>query len=303
MRLPHHDRYAYVPVDKRPVYEWPNGTRLAFTICNNIEHFAFRSGLGSDPTLLGAPQSHRNYAWREYGNRVGIWAYFDMLEEYQLPASHNINSTVLEEFPEIIERLNQRGDEYIGHGRTNAERQDGLWEEDEARMIAECTEVLTRFAGKRPTGWMGPYLAHSWTTIDLLKEAGYTCVLDWPADDQPFWMRTRSGPILSVPYPLEVNDACAMISRQDTGRDFEGMIRDQFDEMLRRSEKYPLVFSIALHPFIVGQPFRMTALRRALDHVLQYRDRLWITMPGEIARYCMSLPLGTITGLNPERSL
>jgi peptidoglycan/xylan/chitin deacetylase (PgdA/CDA1 family) len=294
MKLPHHNRYDYVPIHKRPTYEWPNGTRLAFSLCNNIEHFGFRAGLGSDPTVLNAPQSHRNYAWREYGNRVGIWSYFDLLDEHGLPASHNINSAVFDAFPDIVDRINQRGDEYIGHGRTNGERQDGLWEEDEARLIAECTGEIFRVSGKRPACWMGPYLAHSATTLDLLKEAGYSAIMDWPADDQPFWMRTRAGPILSVPYPLEINDACSQISRQDTGRDFADMVIDQFDEMLRRSEKYPLVFSIALHPFIVGQPFRMAAFRRALDHIMRHRDRLWLAVPGTIAAYCAQLPQGTL---------
>jgi hypothetical protein len=119
-------------------------------------------------------------------------------------------------------------------------------------------------------------------------------VLDWPADDQPFWMRTRAGRIMSVPYPLELNDIPAMVSRQQSARDFEDMIRDQFDEMLRRSEKYPLVFAVSLHPFVIGQPFRMQVLRRALDYVLQKRDKLWITVPGEIARYCASLPAGFV---------
>ena len=294
MKLPHHERYGYSPIHKRPVYEWPNGSRIAFTLCNNIEHFAFRAGLGGDSALQNAPQTQRNYAWREYGNRVGIWAYFDLLDSYGLPASHNINSALLEACPDLVERLNQRGDEYIAHGRTNAERQDVLWEEDEARLIAECTEVLTRLAGKRPTGWMGPYLAQSRVTLDLLQEAGYEYVLDWPADDQPFWMRTRVGRIMSVPYPLELNDIPAMVSRQQSARDFEDMIRDQFDEMWRRSEKYPLVFTVSLHPFVIGQPFRMQVLRRALDYVLQKRDQLWITVPGEIARFCAGLPPGTV---------
>jgi len=179
MKLPHHERYGYSPIHKRPVYEWPNGGRIAFTLCNNIEQFAFRAGLGGDSAVQNAPQTQRNYAWREYGNRVGIWAYFDLLDSYDLPASHNINSAVLEACPDLVERLNQRGDEYIAHGRTNAERQDVLWEEDEARLIAECTEVITRLAGKRPTGWMGPYVAQSRVTLDLLQEAGYEYVLDW----------------------------------------------------------------------------------------------------------------------------
>jgi allantoinase len=149
---------------------------------------------------------------------------------------------------------------------------------------------LTRYAGKAPKGWLGPYLAQSSSTLDLLKEAGYSYVMDWPADDQPFWMRTRAGPILSVPYPLELNDSPSLVFRQHTAREFEEMIIDQFDEMLKRSQRYPLVFSIAVHPFIIGQPFRMQALRRALDHILKWRENLWISTPGEIAGYCGKLP-------------
>jgi allantoinase len=296
MKLPQHDRYDYSAIHKRPTYEWPNGARMAFTLCNNIEHFAFRAGMGSDSAVPTSPQSQRNYGWRDYGNRVGIWSYFDLLDEYGLPASHNINSAALDACPDLVSRLNQRGDEYVGHGRTNAERQDVLWEQDEARLIAECTEVLTRAAGTPPRGWLGPYVAQSACTLDLLKEAGYGYVMDWPADDQPFWMRTRSGPILSVPYPIEINDSPAMIFRQHSGREFEEMIVDQFDEMLRRSEKYPLVFGISVHPFIIGQPFRMQGLRRALDHVLARRDQLWITVPGEIARFCEGLRPGIVPG-------
>ncbi len=137
---------------------------------------------------------------------------------------------------------------------------------------------------------MGPYFAQSTCTLDLLKEAGYAYVLDWPADDQPFWLRTRAGPILSVPYPVEVNDSPAMVFRQHTGRDFEAMMIDQFDEMLRRSRRWPLVCGFVAHPFIVGQPFRLAAFRRAVEHVLRQRDAVWITTPGAIARHCAGLP-------------
>ncbi len=231
MKLPGHDRYDFNAIHRRPTYEWPNGSRLAFTICNNIEYFAFGAGLGSDSASPGAPQTQRNFAWRDYGNRVGIWAYFDLLDEFGLPASHNVNSAVLEACPEISERLNQRGDEYIGHGRTNAERQDGLWEEDEARLIAECTAVLTKYAGKPPRGWLGPYIAQSTNTLDLLKEAGYEYVMDWPADDQPFWMRTRSGPILSISVPSRhkrqsCNDFPATFCARFRGDDRRSISRD-----------------------------------------------------------------------------
>jgi hypothetical protein len=74
------------------------------------------------------------------------------------------------------------------------------------------------------------------------------------------------------------------------------MITDQFDEMLEQSRKYPLVMTVALHPFIIGQPFRLRAFRGALRHIMARRDDLWLTTPGEIARYCESLPKGTVPG-------
>src|SRR5205814_867365 len=164
MKLPTHGRYDYVPITRRPVYDWPEGKRLAVFFCNNIEHFAFGAGLGADPSGSGGPQNQSNYAWRDYGNRVGLWYYLDLLDEFGLPGAHNVNSAVLEYCPDIVERIRGRGDEFIGHGRTNSERQDALWEEDEARLIAEATEVITRLAGKKPEGWLGPGLAESRAT-------------------------------------------------------------------------------------------------------------------------------------------
>ncbi|MGH7053273.1 MAG: polysaccharide deacetylase family protein [Stellaceae bacterium] len=299
MKLPTHGRYDYVPIVERPRYDWPGGTRLAVFLCSNIEQFAFLQGEGADAGGAAAPPSHRNYAWRDYGNRVGLWHYLDLLDEFALPGAHNVNSAVLEACPQIVARLNARGDEYVGHGRSNAEHQDGLWEEDEAGLIAEATAVVARLSGRRPDGWLGPGLAESRVTPDLLKEAGYRYLMDWPLDDQPIWMRTRAGPILSVPYPIELNDFGALLTRRHTARQFARMIVDQFDEMLEQSRRYPLVFSVALHPFIIGQPFRLRAFRDAVRHILAHREDLWITTPGEIARYCESLPSGTIPGHDP----
>lgn len=294
MDLPRHDRYDYSPLSERPDYAWPAGQRLAVCVCNNIEQFAFLSGLGSDSAQVGAAQSTRNYAWRDYGNRVGQWYLFDLLDALALPASHNVNSLVLDACPAIVERIRQRGDEVIGHGRSNAERQDVLPEAEEARLIAEATQGIARHFGRPPAGWLGPYLAQSPVTLDLLKEAGYSYVLDWPADDQPFWMRTRAGPILSVPYSIEINDSPALVFRQHSAREFEAMMIDQFDEMLVQSARRPLVYTVVVHPFVIGQPFRLRAFRRAMEHIVRHRETVWLTTPGEIARHCASLPAGTV---------
>ena len=113
---------------------------------------------------------------------------------------------------------------------------------------------------------------------------------------QPFWMRTRSGPILSVPYPLELNDVTAILHRRHSAREFADMVVNQFDVMVEQSERQPLVFALGLHAYVAGQPFRLHALRGALQHCLSHRhgSRVWFTRPGDIVRYCESLPEGIV---------
>lgn len=296
MKLPSHGRYAPSAIAHRPDYSWPDGKRLAVMIFTNIEHHAFRAGLGSDSTRHDAPQTQRNYAWRDYGNRVGIWNILEMLDELGLPAAHNCNSAALDFMPEIGRALLARGDEFVGHGRTNAERQDAMWEEDERRLIQECRDGLARHAGAAPRGWLGPWLAQGGATLDLLKEEGFDYVMDWPADDQPFWMATRAGPILSLPYSIELNDSPAVVFRHASGREFAETISDQFEEMLERSARRPLVCSIVLHSFVVGQPFRLRPLRAALRRIAEMRESVWITRPRDMAAHVMALPGGVVPG-------
>lgn len=299
MKLPTNDRYDYVSIKDRVPYDWPNGTRLAVCLSNNIEHFAFRAGLGVNDSAVNAPANYRSYAWRDYGNRIGIWRMFDAFDELDIPWSHNVNSMVMESYPDIVAKIIERGDEIIAHGRTNSERSDGLWEPDEARLIAETTEVISEHWGRRPSGWLGPYIAESPVTSDLLVEAGYTYTLQSPCDDQPIWLRTRSGPLLSIPYPLELNDVGVYILRHHPPPTFAEMMIDQFDEMLRLAQEQPLVYSISLHTFLVGQPFRLKYLRAALEHIVARRDEVWLARPEDIAAHVMSLPPGTVPGSGP----
>jgi peptidoglycan/xylan/chitin deacetylase (PgdA/CDA1 family) len=294
--LPKHTRYAYSVINNRPDYSWPEGKRLAFCAVTNLEVYAFRKGTGWDPAKVGEPQTQRNYAWRDYGNRVGIWRLFELFEQLGIPAAHNINSLLYDYHPEICDRIRARGDEFIGHGRTNAERQGDMWELDERRLIDDVTSEISKQEGKPPSGWMGPAGSESNATPDLLQEAGYKYVMDWPADDQPFWLKTRNGRILSVPYPSELNDSAAIIHRRNTPEQFADMIVNQFDEMVEQCEAQPLVMTISLHAFVVGQPFRMPSLRRALKHCVEHpkANRVWWTTPGAVAEHCYALPEGTI---------
>jgi peptidoglycan/xylan/chitin deacetylase (PgdA/CDA1 family) len=294
--IPQQKRYPYSPITQRRDYSWPNGKRLAFWIGQNVELYAFNAGIGNDPAKIGEPQNQRNFGWRDYGNRVGFWNLMDLYDEFKLPVSHIVNSLLYEFHPQLFDRIRARGDDIIGHGRTNAERQKGLWEIDEKRLIDDATREIIKHERKQPKGWLGAAASENATTLDLLKEAGYTYVLDWPCDDQPIWLATRSGPILSIPYPAELNDAASLIFRQHTGRQFAQLITDQFDEMVERSADRPMVYCLSLHPYICGQPHRIRALRDAFKYITEHkhRDRVWFTRGDELADYCYSLPEGLI---------
>jgi peptidoglycan/xylan/chitin deacetylase (PgdA/CDA1 family) len=231
-----------------------------------------------------------NYAWRDYGNRVGVWRMLELFEQLDLPVSLLVNSEIYEYCPQVIEAFRKRGDEIVAHGRTNAERQGVLAEAEESALIAETTEVIRRHEGKAPAGWLGPWISQSRLTPDVLQEQGYKYLLDWCHDDQPTWFKTRNGRILSVPYSQEINDIPAIMVRRTSATGFATMIIDQFDEMREQSQQQPLVLGIALHAYIVGQPFRLRALRRALEHIAQAKNQVWLTTAGAVAEHIYAAP-------------
>lgn len=294
MTLRSHDRYRYTALPQRPDYDWPDGKRLAVYFGLNLEHFAFGEGLGAQLAPSGDPDV-LNYAWRDYGNRIGAWRMLELFNALELPVSVLINSSLYDYCPELIAAFRARGDEIVGHGRTNAERQSDFSEDDERALIAETTAAITDNEGTPPKGWLGPWISESHATPDLLSEAGYDYLLDWCSDDQPFWMTTRHRPLLALPYPQEINDIPAIAVRRAGASEFADMIIDNFDEMREQSARQPLVMGIALHAYIVGQPFRLRHLRRALAHIVDNADdTVWLTTAGAIATHAAALPDGTV---------
>jgi peptidoglycan/xylan/chitin deacetylase (PgdA/CDA1 family) len=293
--LPSHGRYAYHPWPQRQPYAWPGGAKLAVYLGLNHEHFAFGSGLGAELAPALVQPDVLNFAWRDYGNRVGAWRLLELLDELSMPATVLLNSAVYDYAPALVAAHRARGDEIAGHGRTNSERQSLLEDAAERALIAEATAAITRAEGSPPRGWLSPWIAESLRTPDMLAEAGYRYTLNWCADDAPVWMATEAGRLLAIPYPQEVNDIPAIIARKDGAEQFAAMIVADFDERLRQiRDGLPQVMGIALHPYIVGQPYRLRALRQALAHVAQARPDVWITTAGAIYDHVVSLPDGVV---------
>ena len=294
--LPTHGRYEYSNILQRPDYSWPGGQRLAVYVALNIEAFSFGMGKGAAIAPPDQAHSHSVFSWRDYGNRVGMWRLFEMFDELDIPIEAQMNTAIYEMCPDIPEKLRARGDEILGHGETNSEEQGHLREAEERALIQRVTDTITRHEGTRPVGWMSPWLSNSAVTPDLLQEAGYRYIMDWTMDDQPVWLKTRNGRILAMPYPIECNDNRGLVWFHYTSEEFADMLVDQFEEMRKQSAGQPLVCPISLHPFAIGRPYRIRHLRRALQHILNQRDRIWLTRPRDICTHIESLPPGFVPG-------
>jgi hypothetical protein len=293
LTLPTHSRFPFSAITQRPYGTWSNGSRLAVYVAVNLEHFSFGSGLGAQLVPLGtAPQPDvLNWAWREWGNRVGAARLLDTLASLHLPVAVLANASLAEHAPELLQLYARHGPgaEFVGHGVTNSARQSAMSRSEEERMVQASTAALSKFSQKRPTGWLSPWIAESYATPEILTAAGYEYTLNWCHDDAPTWMETGSGNLLSVPYPQDgLNDIPAIVVRQESPQQFAAAITDAFDEMKLQAESKqgpPLVMGIALHPYLCAQPHRLGHLRSALTHVVagSMAGDVWLCTPGDIA--------------------
>jgi allantoinase len=290
-----HGRYEFRPIVGRPDFAWPGGKRLAVFIAVNVEVFPFGEGLGVDLVPRQPEPDVLNYSWRDYGNRVGVWNLIDLLNSHKLPASVLLNTEIYEHCPQVADAFRQRGDEFVAHGRTNAEKQGGLDEAAERALLKDCRDMIERHEGKAPLGWLGPWISETWVTPDLAEEAGYQYLLDWAFDDQPVWMRTRSGGrILSLPYSRPTSDMPQLYGAKLPPSVFANTLIDQIEEMLLQSRQRALVFNLSLHPFLIGHAFRLRHLRRVFECLDSHASKIWIATAGQIAAYARSLSDGVI---------
>jgi peptidoglycan/xylan/chitin deacetylase (PgdA/CDA1 family) len=275
--------YDYSPIIARPKLEWPNGARVAFWVGLNIEHyeidkpstsiFGGTAGLQPDPL---------NYGWRDYGPRVGIWRMMDVLDKYRMRASVLLNSDVCERYPQIIDAGVKRKWAWLAHGKNNSIFEAGMTLEQERAYLGEVVQTISKATGQQPRGWLGPALTETFNTPEVLAELGLSYLLDWCNDDQPFPLHVKAGRMISVPYSIEMNDVSLFLGKSLSGADFAQMVMDQFDVLYEEGARSGRVMCLALHPFIVNQPFRHKYLDKALEYIAGH-EQVWLATSDEIA--------------------
>jgi peptidoglycan/xylan/chitin deacetylase (PgdA/CDA1 family) len=282
-----HGRFDYSPIATRPIFKLPRGARVAVWITPNIEHFRWgKPAISLTPMTAGLNPDVLNYAWRDYGARVGVWRVMEMFDKHRIPATAAINSEVCAQYPQIVAAGNQLGWEWMAHGENNSSLFTGMPEDAERSIIRGVIETITQGTGRKPRGWLGPALTETTNTLDLLAEAGIDYVADWCNDELPYRiktrMNTRSKSIIAMPYTLEIGDIPLFLERGGEGEDFYRMIVDQLDQLHAEGAKRPRVMSIAIHPFLIGHPFRARWLDKALGY-LKKKKGVWLATGSEIA--------------------
>jgi peptidoglycan/xylan/chitin deacetylase (PgdA/CDA1 family) len=271
-------RLDYQPIHQRRPLKLPGDARVAVWTIVNIENW---QPTGPMPrTVLPPPMGQPllpdvpNWAWHEYGMRVGFWRFHEVLSSRGLKASFALNGSCCELYPQACQAALDAGWDFMGHGFV---QQPMHRTADQKRAIEDTIAAITKFTGRPPRGWESPGLTETDETLDLLAEAGIEYVADWVLDDQPVTLRSRAGSIVSVPYTVEVNDVVMTAIQQAPAEEIFRRGRDQFDRLYQEGKDIPRVMAISIHPYLTGVPHRIKYLEALYDHILGHEGIMMCT--------------------------
>jgi peptidoglycan/xylan/chitin deacetylase (PgdA/CDA1 family) len=262
------ERLIYSAISERPPLHLPGGAKLAVWIIVNVEEWDINHTMPRtvlSPPAGGSPMPDiPNWAWHEYGNRVGFWRMLDVFDRFALPAVLAINGSAISAYEPVARAARERKWEFIGHGFSQKNMQKV---ENEAEDIAKTSKAIADFTGRPPRGWLGPGLTETWETPDLLVEAGYEYVCDWVLDDQPTVLKTRTKPIVNIPYTQECNDVAMMLIQHHTAAEYYDRAIDQFEQLMHDARDSARVMALVVHPYIMGAPHRLKYFRQLLEKI------------------------------------
>ena len=288
--------YDYVPMPHRKPLKWPNGARLALMITFNLEYWdlvkdSAESYYAGGPAILPDPlpgnvPDFPNYSWREYGQRVGIWRLIDIFDKAGVPATCTMNAKMGLERPAVIEAINKRGWELVAHNFVQSDLLTNYQfePEKEREIIRETLRVYEQVVGRPAKGWLSSSLRSTTQTADICAELGLIYFNDLMNDDQPYLIQTAHGPIVSVPYTVEMNDFMIFLRRGASTSEAVEVFKEQFDVLYAEGAESGRLMSVGLHPHVIGQPFRVRAVREFIEYVKRF-DGVWWATREEIAEW------------------
>lgn len=296
-----HGHYSYSPIPTRRHLAWPGGARLALWVVLYLEYWEINppEGAYKDPRYAGPFGSffpdYRAHSVHEYGNRVGIFRVMEVLDHHGVPATVAANAEACVRYPYLMEEFSRRGWEVVAHG-THATRMitSRMSEKEERAYIEESAAAVEQATGLRPAGWISQDFGQSPRTPNLVAEAGFRYMADWPNDDQPYMM-TVNAPLISLPYHVEWDDVLLLWQRQMPTPHYPQIVGDAVDQLHVESKTTGRILSLGVHPWLMGQPHRIRYLDEALAKIARHQD-LWKATGGEISEaFYQQQPRSTVT--------
>ncbi len=272
------DRIAYSAIVDRPPLKLPRGGRMIVWPIVNLELWDINRPMARQviPAPAGASPlpDLPNWAWHEYGMRVGFWRLKAALDRFKIVPTLSINSAVCTAYPRVAKAALDGGWEFMGHALLQKPIHQEL---DQAGMIRTSLAQLKAFTGKAPVGWLGPGLTETLETPDLLAEAGIKYIGDWVFDDEPCEIKTAHGPLVTLPYTVELNDIPMMMVQHHSAEEFVTRTMDYFERIYAESAERPRVMAIAVHPYISGTPFRIKYFETVFERMRRKKGVLFWT--------------------------
>ena len=268
-----HRRYDWAPLESRPAVQWPGDKPLALWINLSLEHFPLNprgDGFKAPGNMTMPYPDLRHYTLRDYGNRVGVFRVLQALRAAGLTASVAVNGEVAERYPALLRHVAATGAELLGHGwNMDSVHHGGMAEADEAALIARSLAALKPFSATPVTGWLSPARSQSAYTPDLLREAGVTWCADWVNDELPYTQHTRSGPLMCLPLPLELEDRFIVTENGHAESEYADQVIDAAAFLLREARALGVgrLLALSIHPWVMGQPHRIKHLERVFAHL------------------------------------
>ena len=262
------ERCDFSAIVDRPPLKLPGGARIVVWTIVNYEVWDIARAMARQ--VIPAPTGQvllpdvPNWSWHEYGMRVGVWRFFELYKRLGLRPTLSINARVCLDYERVASEARGAGWEPMAHAY---EQMPIHKVADEQGMIVKAIDTLETFWGRRPIGWLGPGLTQTFATPEHLAGAGIKYIGDWVYDDEPTVIRTAKGPLVTLPYSVELNDIPMMLVQHHEAEHWYRRCADAFDRLYAEGALRPKIMAIAIHPYISGQPFRIAYLERVYAYI------------------------------------
>ncbi|MCH8893928.1 MAG: polysaccharide deacetylase family protein [Chloroflexi bacterium] len=271
-------RADFSPIFDRKPLKLPGGARVAVWPVINVEEWDINEPMAR--TVLPTPQGVTvipdipNFGWFDYGLRVGFWRMKQVLDNHGIRATVSLNASVCLSYPQLVEESLKSGWEMLAHGFIQRVINK---EPDERAVIRKTISTIREFTGTAPRGWMGPGLAETFDTPDILAEEGIEYIADWCNDDQPYPMIVKSGSLVALPYTVELNDIPVYLVQHHRSPELFERARDQFDTLYREGEESARIMCVSTHPYITGAAHRIKYYDKIFEYIRQHDHVVFMT--------------------------